>query len=207
MAGVIYVLNNVAMPGVVKIGKTENVSTLGARLRDLYTTSVPLPFECYFAAQVADADALERKLHNLFGEFRVNPKREFFRVDPEKVVIAVSIGTYQEVTPSGLVGEAEDRRALDLEKSRRSRIDLEPLGIHAGDTLTLTRDETITVTVLPGNKVDYQGETCSLSGAALKALEKLGYQTKAVSGSEYWMFDGETLDERRRRLEEEQFGG
>ncbi|WP_319025700.1 GIY-YIG nuclease family protein [Acidithiobacillus caldus] len=203
----IYVMNNVAMPGMVKIGKTESPASLAARLRDLYTTSVPLPFECYFAAQVGDADALERKLHNLFGEFRVHPRREFFRVDPEKVVIAISIGVYQEVTPSGLIGDVEDQRALELEKCRRSRIDLEPLGIHVGDTLTLTRDESITATVLPGNKVDYRGETCSLSGAALKALEQLGYQSKAVSGSQYWMFDGETLDERRRRLEEERFGG
>ena len=207
MAGVIYVMNNVAMPGMVKIGSTESPATLATRLKDLYTTSVPLPFECYFAAQVDDADALERKLHNLFSEFRVNARREFFRVDPEKVVVAISIGVYQEVTPSELIGDAEDQRALELEKTRRSRIDLEQLGIHAGDTLTLTRDESITATVLPDNKVNYHGETCSLSGAALKALEQLGYRSRAVSGSQYWMFGGETLDERRRRLEEEHFGG
>ncbi len=51
----------------------------------------------------------------------------------------------------------------------------------------------------------YEGETLSPSAAALKALHRLGYQTPSASGSEHWMFDGETLDERRRRLEAEQF--
>lgn len=207
MAGVIYLMTNIAMPGMVKIGKTENADTLLARLRDIYTTGVPLPFECYFAAEVDDADTLEKKLHSLFGEYRVNPKREFFRADPEKIVIAITIGQYREIGIAGQAGEAEDQKALETEKSQRSRIDLASLGVLPGAILTLSRDVSITALVLTGNKVEYEGETCSLSGAALKALAKLGYQTKAASGSDYWMFEGETLDERRRRLEEERFGG
>ncbi len=45
----------------------------------------------------------------------------------------------------------------------------------------------------------------SLSAAALDALHRLGYKTPTASGSEHWMFDGELLDERRRRMEAEQF--
>jgi hypothetical protein len=207
MAGVIYLMTNVAMPGMVKIGKTDSVNSLTARLRDLYNTSVPLPFECHFAAEVDDADALERKLHNLFGEFRVNPRREFFRLDPERVVIAVSIGPYREIAVTSEAGDAEEQKAVESEKQRRARIDLSGLGIEPGAVLTFSRDESITATVQPNNKVDYRGSTCSLSAAALNALTSLGYQTKAASGSEYWMYEGETLDERRRRLEEERFGG
>jgi hypothetical protein len=207
MAGVIYLMTNLAMPGMVKIGKTDSAISLAARLRDLYNTSVPLPFECYFAAEVDDADALERKLHNLFGEYRVNPRREFFRADPEKVVIAISIGPYREIALSGEAGDAEDQKAVESEKRRRARIDLSALGIDPGAVLSFSRDESITATVQPNNKVDYRGSTCSLSAAALNALTSLGYQTKAASGSEYWMYEGETLDERRRRLEEERFGG
>lgn len=33
----------------------------------------------------------------------------------------------------------------------------------------------------------------------------LGYQTPAASGSEYWMYEGELLDERRRHMEAQQF--
>ena len=49
--GIIYVFVNEAMPGYVKIGKTTN---LEQRLKQLYSTPVPLPFECIYAAKVAD---------------------------------------------------------------------------------------------------------------------------------------------------------
>ena len=49
--GIVYVLTNPAMPGMVKIGKTGR--EVEARLNDLYTTGVPLPFECAYAARVA----------------------------------------------------------------------------------------------------------------------------------------------------------
>lgn len=78
MSEIVYVFTNEAMPGLVKIGRTSNA--VDDRLTDLSaSTSVPLPFECYFAAEVRQAAALERKLHELFSEYRVNPKREFFK--------------------------------------------------------------------------------------------------------------------------------
>lgn len=40
-----------------------------------------------------------------------------------------------------------------------------------------------------------------LTTAALSALHLLGYTTPAASGPGYWMFDGELLDERHRRME------
>ena len=61
------------------------------------------------------------------------------------------------------------------------------------------------VRLLRDGKVVFEGEKLSLSAAALKALHHLGYKTPAASVSEHWMFDGELLDERRRRLEAEQF--
>jgi len=39
----------------------------------------------------------------------------------------------------------------------------------------------------------------------LKALQDMGYKSTSVSGSDYWMFDGELLDERRVRLEAAKF--
>jgi len=164
-----------------------------------------LPFECYFAAEVQDCAKLEKKLHQLFSESRVNPKREFFKAEPEKVVLAISIGEFKEITP-GVVGiDKDEQQALEKAKARRPRIKLEALGINPGDVLSCSRDESITATVVEGGKVNFNGEILSLSAAALKALHNLGYKTIAASGSEYWMFDGETLDERRNRMEAEQF--
>lgn len=204
MAEIIYVLTNEAMPGLVKIGRTtDDISTRVASLSA--TTAVPLPFECYFAAEVKDCAKLEKILHQLFSENRVNPKREFFRVEPERVILAISIGDATEVTPGISTVDKEEQEALEKIKARRPRIKLDALGIKPGDTLTFSRDESITCTVMEGGKVLYQDEVTSPSAAALKVLHSLGYKTPSASGSEHWIFDGELLDERRKRLEAKQF--
>ena len=204
MAEIVYVLTNEAMPGLIKIGLTAD--SVEARLTQLSSsTAVPLAFECYFAAEVKNAARIERTLHQLFAEYRINPKREFFRLDPEKVVLAISIGEFVEVTPGIAQVAPEEQEALDRVKARRPRIRLDAIGIKLGDVLLFSRDESIQATVQAEGKVAYEGETISPSAAALKALHKLGYKAVAASGSEYWMFDGELLDERRRRLEAEQF--
>jgi hypothetical protein len=206
MPQIIYVLVNEAMPGLVKIGMTTS-DDVGLRAAQISAaTGVPLPFECYFAAEVKDAARTERLLHQLFSENRVNPKREFFRVEPERVILAISIGDFKDVTPGdALVPDKEEQEALDKVKARRPRIRLDALGIEPGDVLTFSRDETITAIVQPGGKVLVAGELLSLSAAALRALHAKGYRTPAASGSEYWMFEGELLDERRKRLESSQF--
>lgn len=204
MSELIYVLTNEAMPGLVKIGITSD--DIANRVASLSAaTGVPLQFECYFAAEVEDAARLEKILHQLFSENRVNPRREFFRVEPERVVLAISIGQFREVTPGTTVSDREEREALEKVKARRPRIRLESLGIRPGDTLTFSRDESIIATVAEEGRLVYNGETLSPSAAALKVLQSLGYRTPSASGSEYWMFEGELLDERRRRIESEQF--
>lgn len=210
MHGIIYVLTNEAMPGLVKIGLTTD--SVESRIATLSATSgVPLPFECHFAAQIPEEvnlAKLEKILHQLFADHRINPKREFFKVEPEKVVLALSIGGFKEVTPGKADIDPVEVQALEKAKEqRRSRINLAALGINPGDTLVLSRDEDVTVTVLAGGKVSYKGEVLSLSAAALKALQAMGYKATSVSGSDYWMFEGELLDERRIRLEATKFEG
>lgn len=43
--GIVYVLTNPAMPGLVKIGMTTR-SDIDARMKELYSTGVPVPFDC-----------------------------------------------------------------------------------------------------------------------------------------------------------------
>ena len=43
--GLVYVLTNSAMPGLVKIGMTTRDS-VDTRMKELYSTGVPVPFEC-----------------------------------------------------------------------------------------------------------------------------------------------------------------
>lgn len=119
--------------------------------------------------------------------------------------MAISIGLFKEVTPGVAQVEPDEQEALEKVKARRPRIRLDAIGIKPGDVLLFSRDESIRAVVASDGKLEYDGEVLSPSAAALKALHKLGYKTPAASGSEHWMFDGELLDERRRRLEAEQF--
>lgn len=204
MAQIVYVLTNEAMPGIVKIGMTTD--SVEGRISSLNSHSgVPLPFECYFAAEVDSCTRVEKVLHQLFSEHRINPKREFFRIEPEKVVLALSIGNFKDVTPGIVLADEEDKQALAKEKARRPRIKLSALGIQVGSILVFSRDESITATVVDGNRVEYKNSITSLSAAALDALHELGYKTPSASGSEYWKYEGELLDERRHRIESEQF--
>lgn len=208
MSKIIYVLTNEAMPGLVKIGLTTD--SVESRVSSLSATSgIPLPFECHFAAEVPEhisLDKVEKTLHKLFAEYRVNPKREFFKIEPEKAVLALSLGNFKEVTPGKVDVDPVEAQALEKAKEqRRSRINLSALGIQAGAELVLSRDENVKATVLEGGKVDYKGQSMSLSAAALKALQEMGYKSTSVSGSDYWMYEGELLDERRVRLESDKF--
>ena len=65
--GIVYVLENPAMPGYIKLGRTE---TLTQRMQSLFDTSVPVPFTCYYAARVEDPARVERSLFEAFGDKR-----------------------------------------------------------------------------------------------------------------------------------------
>lgn len=120
-------------------------------------------------------------------------------------MLAISIGEFKEVTPGFADVGKEEQEALEKVKARRPRLILEAIGILPGAVLSFSRDESVTATVLEGGRLDFEGEVLSPSAAALKALYRMGYQTPTASGSEYWMFEGELLDERRRRIEAERF--
>lgn len=204
MSEIVYVLTNEAMPGIVKIGRTGDVEQ---RIRSLDTTALPLPYECHYAAQVADASETERILHALFSEHRVRSNREFFRLSPEKVFIALRLANHADVTPrNGIFESKEEEQAVIQARARRSRIDLQAIDIPVGAVLLFSRDTKITCTVRDNSQVEYQGSVMSLSRSALAILQGMGYGAGSVSGSAYWMFDDETLDERRQRLENEKFG-
>ena len=66
---IVYILTNESMPDIIKIGRTS--SSVSERMVSLDNTSVPLPFECYYAARVSDSHAVEKALHIALGEQRV----------------------------------------------------------------------------------------------------------------------------------------
>jgi T5orf172 domain-containing protein len=85
--GSVYVLLNPAMQGIVKIGRTERA--VHARARELQTTGVPKQFIVLWHEYVHDSDAVEKKVHTLFSNSRVDRRREFFRVEPRDAIRAL----------------------------------------------------------------------------------------------------------------------
>ena len=198
MHEIIYILINEAMPGYVKIGKTTN---LEQRIRSLDTTSVPLPFECFYACIVKDAAYTERQLLDAFLDHRVRSNREFFEISPERVVAALKLVEIENVTPKkDFVETQEDQRALNQARTRRAIFNFKMVDIPIGAELVFSRDKNIKAKVLNNRYIEYDEETMSLSEAARQAL---GVEY-LVQGPAYWMYKSETLDERRKRFESEE---
>jgi len=145
--GIVYILINEAMPGYVKIGKTA--TSVEQRMKELDTTGVPLPFECYFAGRVADMDAAEKHLHDAFDDRRVRQRREFFQVDPERFRSALMLANPEDVTPrEDVVEDADDQAALNRARTIRSAFNFKMVEVPPGTELTFTKDATITCVVV-----------------------------------------------------------
>ena len=201
MSNIVYVLTNPSIPDIVKIGMTTDLTT---RMRSLYNSSVPVPFECYFACTVEDANYAERQIHDAFDDFRVNPNREFFRVNPERIVSILDMVMIEDVTPKEDIVEDEiDQRSLDKENTIRSRFNFDMVGIPVGSKLEFVKDKDITATVVDNHKINFNGKVMALSKSALEILHGMGFMWRKVSGPTLWSYDGETLHERRLRMEQE----
>ena len=197
MNEIIYILINEAMPGYVKIGRTTN---LEQRIRSLDTTSVPLPFECFYACTVTDSQFVERQLHDAFMDHRIRSSREFFEISPERAVAALKLAEIENVTPrKDFVETQEDQQALNQARKKRAIFNFAMVNIPVGAELVFSRDENIKARVVDNRSIELNGEIVSLSSSAQKILG-YGY---GVQGTAYWMYAGELLDERRKRMEEE----
>ena len=51
-------------------------------------------------------------------------------------------------------------------------------------------------------KVMFDGKEHSLSSAALIATNNMGFNWKSIAGPMHWKYEGEILDERRKRYDE-----
>ena len=212
MSGIIYCLTNPAMPDYVKIGKTNN---LQQRLKDLDNTSTPLPFECLYAVEVDDPDKLERLLHDTFMDRRTRRTREFFEVGAERVISAMNLTGGRDVTPNeDIVEDNESQISLDKARVKRGAFNFDMVRIPPETELEFFDDPNITCTVLNSKQVLFNGFTTSLSTSATQILRERKEQRgevipawlsngNGVQGPIYWVLNGESMDQRRRRMESE----
>ena len=116
---------------------------------------------------------------------------------------SLRVAALEEVTPREEVAVDEDvRHDLEEARARRAVFNFDMVQVPVGAVLTFTRDSAVTATVTDARHVTFKATVTSLSEAARQALADKGLNWSAVQGPLYWQFEGETLDERRRRMEE-----
>lgn len=196
--GIIYLLTNQAMPGLVKIGMTLQAD-VQIRMEQLATTGVPVPFECAYACKVkADiCPRLEKALHRAFAPDRVNVKREFFRTDVERIIPILDAIKIEDITTKfnqeitdELTQEEKDAQEK-MRKIRRPNLNFQKMGILPGQILTFEDDPRVQVEVINERQVNYNGETYFLTAITKKIL----HIERDIQPTSYWSVNGKNLKE------------
>lgn len=192
---IVYVLTNPAMPGLVKIGKKTQLE-VEDRMKQLYSTGIPVPFDCAFACKVKDASEVEKALHFAFGNVRINPNREFFKLEPERVVAVLKLLKVDEITSEfekqieSDTDAADKQSAVNLKEARRPRMNFVEIGIPVGAILQF-KSGGAEVKVINEKKILYEGQECSLTFATRKVLGLA--ENYPLQPSPHWLYQGKTV--------------
>jgi len=177
--GIVYVLSNPWMPGLVKIGKTTS-TRLKERMRNLYGTGVPEQFKVEFSCSLGlnEYSEVEAMLHNAFANQRVNKNREFFQIEPERVIpilefVQKSHKNYRETTAQlqaqiqQYQTEMEEGSAHDGEDGDDDKTP--PMPAHDGEKITV-------YCYSQKKNVDAEGEfDCETKKVTIKAGSHISY--------------------------------
>lgn len=196
--GIVYLLTNRVMPGLVKIGMTTR-EDIDARMKELYSTGVPVPFDCEFACKVKKSDCrkIEEALHKAFSPQRINANREFFRINVEQAKAILEL-FHHEVVTEEVTDEIEndltedDKIASQNAKVRRPALNLYEMGMQKGDLLLWRENPSISAVVNSERKVLYENEEYSLSALSAKLKE---YKVKHICPGRYWIYKDRLLDD------------
>lgn len=196
--GIVYVLTNPAMPDLVKIGMTTR-NEIDSRMRELYSTGVPFPFECEYACKVlvCDCAKIEKALHVAFHPYRVNASREFFKILPEQAIAILKLlDRGSDITNEVTAEINEDVTVSDkvaaqkFKQNRRPPLNFREMGIPVGSKLQFVKDEqAFEVEIYADKKVLFNGQERSLTSVTQELLG-LDY---SVQPTPYWTYNGESL--------------
>lgn len=195
--GIVYLLTNPVMPGLVKIGMTAQ-EDIEKRMRELYTTGVPVPFECQFACKVKKGDCgkIEKALHAAFAPQRVNANREFFRIQVEQAKAILELFHHTDVTEEVSDEIENDLTDEDKAATKKARLHRPPLnffemGMKKGDVLQWKDDPSVTLSVYTERTVIFEGKEMAISAVTRDLKGSKWY----VAPGSYWLYNERLLSE------------
>jgi len=180
MKTTLYIITNISMPDICKVGVTNN---LEKRLNDLNKTSTPTKFQVYASYEMNNAEIMEQEIFQHFSDNRINRKREFLKEHPERICDFI-----------------QDNKNIQREADKNLSGKFTRLGISEGEVLKFKEGEDIhqkiTATVGKGNSIIFRGRKTSLSKSAKTVLKEVfDKDWKAVQGSIFWTHKGKTIRE------------
>ena len=212
-AGVIYILTNPSFPDYVKIGYAHNIET---RLKQLNRSeTIPFAFRVY-AVYAVESELTDKELHKLID--KLNPDlrtienfdgkervKEFYAMSAEDAYglleciakISGTLNRLQRLTPEG--HEILDEQIANevRETVRRGPFRFSAYNIPIGSQIEFIEDSSIKATVVDDRRIEYNGETTSVSALA----QKLKGFDHAVQGTLWFTYQGEKLTDIRDRVE------
>ena len=212
-AGVIYILTNPSFPDYVKIGYAHNIET---RLKQLNRSeTIPFAFRVY-AVYAVESELTDKELHKLID--KLNPDlrtienfdgkervKEFYAMSAEDAYglleciakISGTLDRLQRLTPEGHEILDEQIAKEVRETVRRGPFRFSACNIPIGSQIEFIEDSSVKATVVDDRRIEYNGETTSVSALA----QKLKGFDHAVQGTLWFTYQGEKLTDIRDRVE------
>lgn len=207
MKGCVYILTNPTFKDkCIKIGQTTN---LEKRIKDLSsTTSVPTPFEKYATLETVKYKEVETLIHKMIdgvdSNVRVNKKREFFEIEPSKVLdMFYCIKPILEDDAEINVYVQDQSNKVDNTvaegQSKSKNFTFSMVGINVGETITFEPAH-IDVTIYSDTKISYNNETYTMSGFTKKFMpDNRKVPSGCYQGPKYFSYKGSVLTDLRKK--------
>ncbi|GJH00252.1 GIY-YIG nuclease family protein [Paraburkholderia terrae] len=111
--GFVFVMGNMAMPGIFSIGKSTGSPTAYARELSK-SAAVPLPFEVLCFGEVEDIHAVEHDILSRYSQLLLNADRQFLATRFSLLASAIDMAAMNfHMTPAG-ESVANDEPAQDM---------------------------------------------------------------------------------------------
>lgn len=219
--GYIYILTNPSFREYVKIGYADDVER---RLKELNRSEcVPFAFRVYATYEV-NSRLSDTKIHSIIDKLNPNlrsietfegkeRKREFYAISPEDAYsILEAIAEINGCTDKLVLwkkskqDEEAEEEAEEIQEEHNERwapFRFSYCNIQSGEEIEFWSNKStktgIICTVVDDKHIRFDGELYSLS----KLATKLTNSKRIVRGPSYFKYNGEWLNDIRRRMEEE----